>query len=247
MLVSESSWRTPSIKDYPTPFLFQFRETLNGKDLRVFSEKERVDADRLSNRVCIRSLLQFDIDVALELSIGGSHFGAEGILYSGHAPSHRGVAETDTRVMSRLRRSPRRQQGKPRTEHRQGAGIPSRSDDGRRMMMQGQPTDRLLMGMERVAMQHGALDDRNTMLKNLRCGLHDGVRWHANKCCVDISHPTDVGSNRNVSERLRKLSPGTGCSTHEGRQAEVVEQGNEFRADLPHSAISDDCKTQRLR
>ena len=94
-MVSKSSRRASSIKNHSPPFLFQLRETLNGKHLRVFSEKERIGTDGLSDLILIYHLLQFDIDIPLQSPIGGSYFGAQGILHPGHAPGHRGVAETD--------------------------------------------------------------------------------------------------------------------------------------------------------
>jgi hypothetical protein len=243
MLVSKSPWMAPSIKDYSPPFLFQLRETLNGKDLRFFSHKKRVGVDSVSDFVCFHPLLQFDIDVTPQSSIRCSYFGTKGILHPDDAPGHDGVAETDARVMPRLRRSPRRQQGKPRAEDREGARIPARHHDGRRPMMEDQLVDRFLMRMERISMQRGAFDDRNSMLKNLRRGLHDGVRWHADEPCVDIPRLADVGCHWNVSERLRELPPGNCCTTHDRRQTEIVAQGDEFRADLSDPAIPDDSET----
>jgi len=81
--------------------------------LDVLSEEQGICTDSLSDCVWICPLLQLDVNVTSELSIGGSQFGTQGILYSRHAPSHGGVVETDAGAMVCLRRSSRRQQSKP--------------------------------------------------------------------------------------------------------------------------------------
>ena len=93
-------------------------------------------------------------------------------------------------------------------------------------------------------MQRGALDDWNSMLKNLGRGLRNGICWHTDERCVDILRLTDVSCHWNVSERFRKLPPGTSRTTHDGRQTEIVAQGDEFCADLSDPAIPDDSETQ---
>ena len=188
-------------------------------------------------------LLQFDIDIPLQFPVGGSHFGAQRILHPDHAPGHCGMAETDTCVMPRLRRSSWREQGKPRAEHRQRARIPACPDNGRCPMMDGHLVDCVLMGMKGLSMQRGAVHDRNSMLKDLIRGLHDGVRRHAEERGVDIPRLTDVGCHWNGSKHLCQLSICTGRSTHNGCHTEIVAQGNEFRAGLSYSAESDDCET----
>jgi hypothetical protein len=100
------------------------------------------------------------------------------------------------------------------------------------------------MGMKRLSVQRGAVHDRNSMLKNLKRGFHDGIRRHAEERYIDIFRLTDVGGHWNGSDCLRELPPRTGRSTHDGRQTEIVTQGDEFRTDLPHPPEPDDCETQ---
>ena len=82
------------------------------------------------------------------------------------------------------------------------------------------------------------------MLKDLIRSLHDGVCRHAEERYVDIPRLTDVGCHWNGSECLRELPSCTCRSTHNGRQTEIVAQGDEFRTDLSYPAESDDCETQ---
>ena len=103
-----------------------------------------------------------------------------------------------------LRRSARRQQGKPRAEHGQRARIPARPHDGQRPMLDGHLVDGVLMGMKRLSMQRGAVHDRNSLLKNLKRGFHDGIRRHAEERCIDITRLTDVG----LSLEWTGLTPG---------------------------------------
>ena len=63
------------------------------------------------------------------------------------------------------------------------------------------------MGMKRFSVQRGAVHNRNSMLKNLKRGLHDGIRRHAEERCVNVPRLTDVGCHWNGSECLRERPP----------------------------------------
>ena len=113
-------------------------------------------------------------------------------------------------------------------------------------MMNSGLVDHIFMGLKCFSVQHHAVHDRNAMLKNLRGALLSCIRRHTKKRRIDIPRLTDVGGHRNGSQRLRELSPRTDSPPHDGGQTEVVALGNEFGADLPDPAESDDGKTQRF-
>ena len=111
-------------------------------------------------------------------------------------------------------------------------------------MMDGGFVDRILMSLERLSMQSGAVHDRNSVLKDPGRDLDDDVRWYAKERCIDISYLPDVGGHRNGSEQLRELPSCTCYPTYKSRQTEIVAQGNEFRTDLSHPPKADDHDSQ---
>jgi hypothetical protein len=109
--------------------------------------------------------------------------------------------------------------------------------------MKGQLVDRRLMAMKYLSMQLDTLYDRNSKPKNLFGGLLNRIRWHTQECGVDIPRLTNVGCHWDVSERLGELFSRICGSTHDGRQTEIVIQGDEFHADLSHPAEPDNSET----
>jgi hypothetical protein len=113
-------------------------------------------------------------------------------------------------------------------------------------MMEGQFVDGSLMDMEGISVKRGAIHGRDPMLQNLSCCIRGNLCWHTDEGPVHVPGLTDVGEDRNVSERFRELATCRRRPPYECRDAEVVTQADSLRAGLSHLTKAYDRETQRF-
>lgn len=155
LLMPQTPWSTPTLEHDPTTFLLKSCDTLDRKHQGFFTEKQRISADRFGYPICIGSLFQLHIDIALPSSICRALLGAERFLDSRNSSSHQSMMEANPGVARCHGVALWSQQSKQGPKEGKRSRIPTGTHNGRDFMVNGQSVNRFAMSMKVISMKHG--------------------------------------------------------------------------------------------